>query len=64
MSARMNLSNIARIIAAGGDPDDSPYSDDYWYLIGEYGEGIFEEEISKMNLVREEDMENSNEQRA
>ena len=57
MSARMNLSNIARLIAAGGDPESSPWRDDYWYLIDEYGESIFEDEINKMNLIREEDKE-------
>ena len=52
MSARMNMSNIAKLIAAGGDPDDSPWKDDYHYLIDEYGENVFEDEINNMYLIK------------
>ena len=48
------ISNIARFIAAGGDPAASPdYKPDYDVLVGEFGEGIFESEVYGLRLMKE-----------
>ena len=48
------ISRIARFIAAGGDPSSSPhYKPDYDFLVGEFGEGIFESEVYRLRLMKE-----------
>lgn len=52
----VRIQTIARYIAAGGDPTTNPdIKDDYFYLVGEYGEGIFQDEINKLKLTKEQE---------
>lgn len=53
---RAKISNIAKFIVSGGNPSDSPdYKDDYSFLVNEFGAGVFESEIRKLRLMKEED---------
>jgi len=51
-----NLNVIRNFIAAGGDPRQHPeLSAEYYFLINEYGDSIFESEIAGLGLVTEDD---------
>ena len=51
-----NLNVIKQFIAAGGDPRKNPeMSAEYYFLVGEYGEGVFESEILARWLREEDD---------
>lgn len=53
---QIKIGNIARFIVAGGDPSTSPdYKDDYNFLITEFGSNVFESEINRLLLIKEED---------
>lgn len=54
-SITARIRNIAKFIAAGGNPLTDPnVKDEYQYLIGEFGEGIFESEVKALKLMMED----------
>jgi len=54
--ARSMIPAIAKIIVAGGDPGSDPaVKEDFWYLVGEYGEGVFNDEVNRLMMTKEEE---------
>ena len=50
------LSKLVPYVAGGGNPTLPPYHDDYCWLINEFGEKFFIDELDKFRLQKEEDM--------
>ena len=56
----MHAHAVARKLAiyaiAGGNPSTDPdYKDEYCWLVGEFGEGFFNDELMHLRLTKEEE---------
>ena len=58
MKAHAALRKFVPYVAAGGNPADRPDYDEYCWLINEFGEKFFIDELEKFRLTKEECNEN------
>lgn len=50
---------FAMYVAAGGKPEESPDYQEYCWLIDEYGEKFFTDELNKVLFEKEEEKHNN-----
>lgn len=55
MKAHAALKKFVPYVAGGGDPSDRPDYDEYCWLINEFGDKFFTDELEKFMLEKEED---------
>lgn len=55
MRAQQVARKFAPYVIAGNDPADSPDYDEYCWLINEFGDKFFLDELDKFRLTKEQD---------
>ena len=55
MKAQTIARKFAPYVASGGKPEESPDYDEYCWLIGEFGEGYFMDELERFKMTKEEE---------